>query len=204
VPFALAAGLSSLGDPRVVIIGGFAELISGSISMGCGGYLAAKSDLDHYDTERRREEWEVKNCLSAEIQEIVDILSPYGLDEETVAPIIEKLKDNPEKFVDFMMKFELNLERPDPSRSLKSAFTIGISYFIGGLVPLIPYFFMEDTTLALLVSSVITIFCLIVFGFVKAAYTSPNNAISSAIQTALVGALAAAASYGGVKLVEGL
>ncbi|CAI2171067.1 13560_t:CDS:2 [Funneliformis geosporum] len=199
-----ATGLSSLGDPRVVIIGGFAELISGSISMGCGGYLAAKSDLDHYDTERRREEWEVKNCLSAEIQEIVDILSPYGLDEATVAPIIEKLKDNPEKFVDFMMKFELNLERPDPSRSLKSAFTIGISYFIGGLVPLIPYFFIEDTTLALLFSSVITIFCLIVFGFVKAAYTSPNNALSSAIQTALVGALAAAASYGGVKLVEGL
>ncbi|CAB4422353.1 unnamed protein product [Rhizophagus irregularis] len=202
VPFALAAGLSSLGDSRVVIIGGFAELISGSISMGCGGYLAAKSDLDHYDTERRREEWEVKNCLNAEIQEIVDILSPYGLDEATVSPIIEKLKSNPEKFVDFMMKFELNLERPDPSRSLKSAFTIGMSYFIGGLVPLIPYFFMDDTTYALLVSSIITIFCLVIFGFVKAVYTSPNNAVSSAIQTAFVGALAAAAAYGGVKLVE--
>ncbi|RIA92809.1 Ccc1 family [Glomus cerebriforme] len=201
VPFALAAGLSSLGDSRVVIIGGFAELISGSISMGCGGYLAAKSDLDHYDTERRREEWEVKNCLNAEIQEIVDILTPYGLDEATVAPLVEKLKDNPEKFVDFMMKFELNLERPDPSRSLKSALTIGLSYFIGGLVPLIPYFFMENTFSALIVSSVITLFCLVLFGYVKAMYTSPHNALSSAMQIAFVGALAAAAAYGGVKLV---
>ncbi|GBB91979.1 hypothetical protein RclHR1_19470002 [Rhizophagus clarus] len=204
VPFALAAGLTSLGDSRIVIVGGFAELISGSISMGCGGYLAAKSDLDHYDTERRREEWEVKNCPNEEIKEIFDILSPYGLDEASVSPIVEKLKNNPEKFVDFMMKLELNLERPDPTRSLKSAFTIGMSYFIGGLIPLIPYFFMEDTTHALLVSSIVTMLCLVLFGFVKAVYTSSNNAVSSAIQTAFVGALAAAAAFGGVKLFENL
>ncbi|CAG8756956.1 9316_t:CDS:2, partial [Dentiscutata heterogama] len=113
VPFALAAGLSSLGNNHLVITGGLA----GAISMGLGGYLAAKSDADHYDTERLREEWEVQNCPDAEAQEIIDILAPYGLDVATLTPIIEKLASNPEKFVDFMMKFELCLEKPDPSRS---------------------------------------------------------------------------------------
>ncbi|CAG8473497.1 11768_t:CDS:2 [Acaulospora morrowiae] len=202
VPFALAAGLSSLGNSRLVIMGGLAELISGAISMGLGGYLAARSEADHYVSERSREIWEVENCFEDEVQEIIDILSPYGLDPNTLAPIIEKLSSNPERFVDFMMKFELNLEKPDPSRAWKSAFTIGTSYFIGGLVPLLPYVFIEDSMMGLYVSCVITLICLIIFGFVKALFTAPNKAFWTAIQTALIGAIAAAAAYGGVKLLE--
>ncbi|CAG8598264.1 24266_t:CDS:2, partial [Racocetra persica] len=202
VPFALAAGLSSLGNSRLVIIGGLAELISGAISMGLGGYLAAKSDSDHYDTERLREEWEVQNCPEAEAQEIIDILSPYGLDVATLAPLIERLRSNPEKFVDFMMKFELCLEKPDPSRSWKSAITIGSAYFFGGLIPLIPYFFIESAMTGLYVSSIITLLGLVIFGFIKAMFTAPNKALWAAFQTALVGAIAAAAAFGGVRIIE--
>ncbi|RIB14669.1 Ccc1 family [Gigaspora rosea] len=202
VPFALAAGLSSLGNNHLVITGGLAELISGAISMGLGGYLAAKSEADHYDTERLREEWEVQNCPEAEAQEIIDILAPYGLDMATLTPIIERLSSNPEKFVDFMMKFELCLEKPDPSRSWKSALTIGLAYFFGGLIPLLPYFFVESAVVGLYISSIITLLGLVAFGFIKAMFTAPNKALWASIQTALVGAIAAAAAYGGVKLIQ--
>jgi len=202
VPFALSAGLSSMGSNHLVITGGLAELISGAISMGLGGYLSAKSEADHYYAERRREEWEVENCLDAEIQEIYDIMSPYGLDQDALAPVIEKFKSDPQKFVDFMMKFELNLEKPDPSRSWQSAVTIGISYFIAGLIPLIPYFFVDNVIVGLYASSLVTLACLLIFGYIKALFTSPEKAWWGAIQTALVGGIAAAASYGGVWLIE--
>jgi len=198
----LSAGLSSMGDSHLVITGGLAELISGAISMGLGGYLSAKSEADHYYAERRREEWEVENCLQAEIQEIYDIMAPYGLDQEALKPVIDKFKSDPQKFVDFMMKFELNLEKPNPSRSWQSAVTIGFSYFIAGLIPLIPYFFVNDAVKGLYASSVVTLVCLLVFGYIKALITSPEKALWGAIQTALVGGIAAAASYGGVWLIK--
>ncbi|KAI8972039.1 Ccc1 family [Mycotypha africana] len=201
VPFALAAGLSSLGSSKIVIYGGAAELVSGAISMGLGGYLAARSEIDHYKTERHREEREVIECPEDEEEEIVEILEPYGLDRETIQPLIEKLKRDPEKWVDFMMKFELNLEMPDPRRSWISALTIGSSYFLGGLIPLLPYCFIDDATFALYISVAITSLTLLVFGFIKSRLVNPNSAVSGAIQTLLIGAIAAGASYGIVYLL---
>ncbi|CAO3694810.1 unnamed protein product [Rhizopus stolonifer] len=196
VPFALAAGLSSLGDSKIVIYGGAAELVSGAISMGLGGYLAARAEIEHYRTERIREEMEVEECPQDEEEEIVEILEPYGLDRQTIQPIIEKLKANPQKFVDFMMKFELNLEMPDPRRSWISALTIGLSYFVGGLIPLLPYFFMDDATLALYVSVAVTSLTLLIFGYIKSRLVNPRGAVWGAFQTLLIGAVAAGASYG--------
>jgi len=164
--------------------------------------LLPKSEADHYDTERIREEWEVRNCIQEEIQEIIDIMEPYGLDERALKPIIQRFKDNPDKFVDFMMKFELNLEKPDPSRSWKSAITIGIAYFIGGLIPLIPYFFVDTPFTGLCISSGITLLCLVVFGFIKSLFIAPNKAYVASVQTAFVGALAAGSAYGGVTLID--
>ncbi|KAI9017909.1 Ccc1 family [Phycomyces nitens] len=201
VPFALAAGLSSLGNSKLVIYGGAAELVSGAISMGLGGYLAARSEIDHYRTERLREEREVEECPQDEEDEIVEILEPYGLDRETLQPLIDKLKSDPEKFVDFMMKFELNLEMPDPRRSWISALTIGVSYFVGGLIPLLPYLFLEDAMLALYVSVAVTSLTLLVFGYVKSKLVNPDGAFMGAVQTLLIGAVAAGASYGIVKLL---
>ncbi|KAI8068519.1 Ccc1 family [Gongronella butleri] len=195
VPFALAAGLSSLGNTKIVVYGGAAEIVSGSISMALGGFLAGRSEVEHYRTERQREEREVIECPMAEEEEIVEILEPYGLDRVTIQPLIDKLKADPEQFVNFMMKFELGLEKPDPRRSWVSALTIGFSYFVGGIIPLAPYVFLEDVNTALLVSIIVTSITLLVFGYVKSRLINPKNAMSGAFQTLLIGALAAAASY---------
>ncbi|KAI8996893.1 Ccc1 family [Pilobolus umbonatus] len=201
VPFALAAGLASLGDSKIVIYGGAAELVSGSISMGLGGYLAAKSEMEHYDTERIREEMEVEDCPDDEEEEIVEILAPYGLDREAAQPLINKLKSDPQKFVDFMMKFELNLEKPDPRRSWISALTIGASYFVGGLIPLLPYIFVDNAHQALLISVAVTFVTLLIFGYIKSRLVNPRGAVWGAIQTLFIGAIAAGASYGIVYLL---
>ncbi|OLL21692.1 Vacuolar iron transporter 1 [Neolecta irregularis DAH-3] len=136
VPFALMAGLSSLGN-AIVIAGGMAELISGAISMGLGGYLAASSEAKHYANERRREEKEIVECPEEEEEEIFEALAPYGVTREACQPIIECLRKNPKGWVDFMMKFELGLEETGMRRAWVSAGTIGISYFLGGLCCLI-------------------------------------------------------------------
>ncbi|KAI7848624.1 Ccc1 family [Circinella umbellata] len=201
VPFALAAGLSSLGNSKIVVYGGAAELVSGAISMGLGGYLAARSEMDHYKTERLREEREVEECPQDEEDEIVEILEPYGLTREGLQPLIDQLKSDPEKFVDFMMKFELNLEMPDPQRSWISALTIGSSYFFGGLIPLLPYVFIDDSMLALYVSIAVTSLTLLIFGYAKSRLVNPKGALKGAIQTLLIGAIAAGASYGIVFLL---
>ncbi|KAI9255792.1 VIT family-domain-containing protein [Phascolomyces articulosus] len=195
VPFALAAGLSSLGDSRIVIYGGIAELVSGAISMGLGGYLAAKSDADHYNTERQREAREVELYPDEEEEEIVEIFEQYGLDRESIEPMFVRFRENTEKFVDFMMKFELNLEMPDPNRSLISAATIGLSYLFGGLIPLLPYFLINDTTDALFSSIVVTSMTLLAFGYIKSIYLRPAQAVMGALQTLAIGGIAAGCSY---------
>ncbi|KAI8968190.1 VIT family-domain-containing protein [Mycotypha africana] len=204
VPFALAAGLSSLGDSRIVIYGGLAELVSGAISMGLGGYLAAKSDFDHYHTEREREAREVELYPDEEEEEIIELFEPYGLDRESMEPMMARFRQNPEKFVDFMMRYELNLELPDPNRSWISALTIGISYFLGGLIPLLPYFLVSDTYTALYGSCLVTLLTLFVFGYMKSIYLRPKQAFMGAIQTLAIGAVAAAFSYGIVAYVNSL
>lgn len=200
VPFALAAGLSALGSSRLVIIAGMAEIVAGAISMGLGGYLAGSSEIEHYDTERKREQHEVIHLPEREEAEIIEIFEPYGMNKETLRPLLEVLKSDPEKWVDFMMKFELSLERPDPNRTWISAFTIGLSYFIGGLVPLVPYFIIEKAEHALYASMGFTLFVLLVFGYVKNKVMGLDRPVLGALKVTMIGALAAGAAFGLAKL----
>jgi vacuolar iron transporter family protein len=196
VPFALAAGISgALTSSHIVVTAGLAEIAAGSIAMGLGGYLAAKSDTEHYQNELKREEQEIVEKAEVERQEIVDIFKDYGVTAEECSPIVQALERKPEAWRDFMMRFELGLEKPDPKRALQSAFTIGMSYIIGGLVPLAPYMlWMQAPKTALVVSACITLLALAVFGAVKGHFTGVPRT-KSALQTTLVGSLAAGVAF---------
>lgn len=195
VPFALAAGISgALTSSHIVVTAGVAEIAAGSIAMGLGGYLAAKSQAEHYHTERRREEVEIREKPQMEIQEIVDIFKQYGVTAEESAPILAALQRKPEAWRDFMMRFELGLEEPDARRAVQSAVTIATSYVLGGLVPLAPYVLLRDSTTALGLSAAVTLLALAAFGAVKGHFTGVPKA-RSAVETALVGSLAAGAAF---------
>lgn len=195
VPFALAAGLSgAVASSSIVVTAGLAEVAAGSIAMGLGGYLAARSDAEHYANERLREEDEIITKTSAEEEETADVFRTYGLAEEQITPIVAALKNRPQAWVDFMMRFELGLERPEPSRARNSALTIALSYIAGGMVPLLPYMLIRNARTALLVSVGVTLIALIVFGYVKGRFTG-KTPIRSAMQTTIVGGLAAAAAF---------
>jgi|SRR5579885_2217664 len=195
VPFALAAGLSGAIDAtNVVVTAGLAEIAAGSIAMGLGGFLAARGDAEHYNSERKREEDEVIQKPDAERQEVKDILEEWGLTPEQSQPVVEALAKNPKAWVDFMMRFELGLEQPDPKRAPRSAGTIAGSYIVGGLVPLAPYFFVKSAHSALPYSVVFTLIALGIFGFLKGRATGVNP-FKGAMQTVVVGGLAAAAAF---------
>lgn len=195
VPFALAAGLSgAVESTSIVITAGLAEIAAGSIAMGLGGYLAARSDAEHYASERRREQMEVRDIPAAEIKEVTDLLGSYGVDVDAAAPLVGALTKRPEAWVEFMMRFELGLEKPDPKRAFVSAATIAGAYIAGGLIPLAPYFAFAAAARALAVSVGLTLLALFVFGYVKGHFTGARP-IWSAVQTALVGGLAAAAAF---------
>ena len=195
VPFALAAGLSGAVSVNTIIVtAGLAEVAAGSIAMGLGGYLAARSDAEHYASERLREQQEIKEKPEAEKAEVRDVFTAYGLSVEESAPIVEALSLRPKAWTDFMMRFELGLEQPDPKRALTSALTIAASYVVGGLIPLSPYFFLSPASKALVVSVVVTLLALLVFGYVKGRFTGAHP-IRSALQTALIGGLAATAAF---------
>ena len=164
--------------------------------MGLGGFLAGMSEIEHFDSERLREVQEVETVPEREEEEIYEIFEPYGLSRTAIEPVVEALKKDKERWVDFMMKFELNLDKPDVSRSWISALTIGISYLLGGLVPLVPYMFIPVATTALYVSVATTIFALFLFGFVKAKLLGIKRPLVSAIQMAFIGAVAAGAAFG--------
>lgn len=201
VPFALAAGLSGAVDSTpIVITAGLAEIAAGSIAMGLGGYLAGRTEVEHYDSEERREYEEIEKLHEVEIRETKEIFAEYGLNDELQEKIAREMAKNPGKWVDFMMRFELGLERPDKNRAYQSAFIIGISYVIGGLIPLSAYFFTESTTQGLIYSTIITLICLIVFGLVKSKLTG-QPLFKGAMRVALVGAVAAAAAFGIAKLI---
>lgn len=195
VPFALAAGISgALTSTHIVVTAGLAEIAAGSIAMGLGGYLAARSDTEHYLNEKKREEREIMESAEVEKQEIVEIFQQYGVTAEECQPIVTALMRKPEAWRDFMMRFELGLEEPNPKRALRSAFTIGGSYIVGGLIPLAPYMMLNNSTQALRISAIITLLALAVFGFVKGHFTGVPK-LKGAMQTALVGSLAAAVAY---------
>jgi vacuolar iron transporter family protein len=201
VPFALAAGLTGLAtaNSRIIVTAGLAEIAAGSIAMGLGGYLAAKSDAEHYAKEREREKREVVEIPEEEKREVAEVFHSYGLSREESTPLVEALAKHPKKWVDFMMRFELGLEKPDPKRALASALTIAASYMAGGLIPLAPYIvtaYLKQANLvtALLFSVVATLIALLVFGYVKGHYTGTRPA-RSALQTALIGSVAAGAAF---------
>lgn len=201
VPFALAAGLSgAVSSTGIIVTAGLAEIAAGSIAMGLGGYLAARSDAEHYASERRREEREVVEKTEAEREEVREVFRGYGVPAEAIAPIVTALEANPKGWVDFMMRFELGLEAPDPRRALASALTIAFAYVAGGLVPLAPYFFAREAGSALGASVALTLVALLVFGWVKGRFTGAKPA-RSALQTVLVGGLAAAAAFALAKLL---
>jgi VIT1/CCC1 family predicted Fe2+/Mn2+ transporter len=201
VPFALAAGLSgAVAATNLVVTAGIAEIAAGSIAMGLGGYLAARADVEHYASERRREEREIVEKTELEREEVRDVFRGYGLAEDAIAPVMAALEARPKAWVDFMMRFELGLEQPDPRRAFTSALTIAGSYIVGGFVPLAPYFFVPTAHRALEVSVGFTLAALLVFGYVKGRFTGAPP-VRSSLQTALVGALAAAAAFGLAKLV---
>ena len=201
VPFALAAGLSgAVSATNIIVIAGVAEVAAGSIAMGLGGYLAARSDADHYENELVRERREVEQIPDDEAQEVMAVFHAYGCTEAEALPVVNSLRQRPEQWVDFMMRFELGLEKPDPKRALRSALTIAGAYIVGGFIPLLPYILMNDAHSALLVSVAFTITALGAFGAVKGHYTGMPMA-SSAIRTALIGGLAAAAAFGIAKAI---
>ena len=195
VPFALAAGLSSaVGTSAVIVVAGLAEIVAGSISMGLGGYLAAQSDADFYASERAREYREVKEVPHIERREVGEIFKEYGLTDKEVDPILDHFEKNHEEWVNFIMKHELGLEKPHPKRQITSAATIGLSYAIGGIVPLFPYIVIPNPHHAFMMSIVLTACALIIFGYVKSVLIGINP-FKGALRTVLVGAIAAAAAY---------
>lgn len=203
VPFALAAGLSGAVDAtRIIVVAGLAEIAAGSIAMGLGGYLAAKNDAEHYASELRREQLEVEEKTVQEEIEVREILESYGLTCEQTDPIIESFRKNPDKWVEWMMRFELGLEEPDPKRAVQSAATIAVSYIAGGMIPLLPYMIVADAKTGFLYSVVATLSALAVFGYVKGRFTG-TPPLTSAFRTTVIGGLAAGVAYGIAKAVGG-
>src|SRR5208337_2749690 len=195
VPFALAAGLSGAVDnSRIVVIAGLAEIAAGSIAMGLGCYLAARSDAEHYESERLREEREVEEIPDEEAREVQKVFTDYGLTREESMHVVEALTKKPKQWVDFMMRFELGLEEPNPKRALQSALTIAGSYIAGGFIPLSPYIVLQSSRQALLWSAVVTLLALAVFGYLKGRFTGSKPG-RSALQTIVIGGLAAGAAF---------
>ena len=202
VPFALAAGLSgTVKSASIVVIAGFAEIAAGSIAMGLGGYLAAKTDLEHYRAEEQREYRETIEKTQREKEEVAEIFHGYGLTPEQTAPVVEAISSDTKRWVNFMMRFELGLEEPDADRARKSASLIAASYVFGGLIPLFPYMVWSRVRIALMVSSGITLLALFVFGLVKGRFTGVSP-LRAGTQTAFIGGLAAAAAFGIARLIS--
>lgn len=203
VPFALAAGLSgAINQTDIIVTAGLAEIAAGSIAMGLGGYMAAKSDAEHYAKEREREKREVAEIPHEEMREVAEVFGAYGLTEEETQPIVQALRRQPRAWIDFMMRFELGLEQPNPRRALTSALTIASAYVAGGLIPLAPYMFSPSTSTALSYSIVLTLIALLIFGFVKGRFTG-TRPVRSALQTAFIGSVAAGAAFAIARMIGG-
>lgn len=203
VPFALAAGLSGAVDStHLVVIAGLAEVAAGSIAMGLGGFLAGKTEIDHYNSELKREYNEVERVPEKEKEEVREFFEHLGLSPAVQQQAVTELTKDKDRWVDFMMKHELGLDKPDEKRARKSAFNIGLSYIVGGMVPLAPYFFLEDTLEGLKISAIITLIALFVFGYFKAKMTGISPVLGG-LKVMLIGAIAAGAAFGIAKLIQG-
>lgn len=195
VPFALAAGISgAIAVSHLVVTAGLAEIAAGSIAMGLGGYLASRSETEHYLSEQRREEAEIKSVPEVEAREIEQVFEAYGLTPDESRPVVDALRRRPTQWVEFMMRYELGLEKPDPRRALISAATIGGSYAVGGIIPLAPYVLVGNARSALVVSAAVTLVALGIFGYVKGKFTGARPLISG-VQTVVIGGIAASAAF---------
>lgn len=202
VPFALAAGLAGAVDATtLIVVAGVAEIAAGAIAMGLGGYMGAKTEKEHYDSEERRELREVELVPHVEEKEVADILRQFGVPEAQVPAVVGGIRQNPKQWVDFMMKFELGLERPNPKRMYQSPLIIGGAYALGGFIPLLPYILFEHVSQALPVSCAVSIVALFAFGAFKGYFTG-QKMFRSAVQTTLIGAAAAAAAFVIARLVS--
>lgn len=196
VPFALAAGLAAaVPSTSVIVTAGLAEIVAGAIAMGLGGYLAARTDAEHYGAERAREDWEIDHLRHREVEEVADIFRGYGLAGDALNTVVSAVTSDRQRWLDFMMRFELGLDEPDPKRAPISAGTIAASYLVGGLIPLAPYMLVASIPQALAYSVVFTGVALVVFGGVKGHFTGISK-IKSAVQSLLIGGLAAAGAFG--------
>jgi VIT1/CCC1 family predicted Fe2+/Mn2+ transporter len=201
VPFALAAGLSgAAAATNIVVTAGLAEIAAGSIAMGLGGYLAARTDAEHYAAEQLREQQEIVDVPQVEEEEVAQVFREYGLADEQIGPVVAAIRADRQHWVDFMMRFELGLEAPDPARARQSALTIALSYVAGGLIPLAPYILLHSLSTALWVSVGLTLTALLIFGYVKAHFTGLNP-LRGAVQTVLIGGLAAATAFAIARLI---
>jgi VIT1/CCC1 family predicted Fe2+/Mn2+ transporter len=195
VPFALAAGLSgAVASTKVVVIAGLAEIAAGSIAMGLGGYLAARTDSEHYHAEEEREYREIVELPDVEEREVAEVFEGYGLTAEEAAPVVAAIRSDPKRWVDFMMRYELGLEAPDPKRALRSAATIAVSYIVGGAIPLSPYFFTGTVIDGLWISMAVTLIALFIFGYAKGRLTG-IHALRGGFRTVVIGGLAAGAAF---------
>lgn len=203
VPFALAAGLSgAVNSSGIILTAGLAEIVAGSIAMGLGGFLAGRTDADHYYAELRREYEEVERVPEQEKIEVKEIFAGFGLSDQLQQAIADEMSLDKDKWVSFMMNYELGLQKPDPDRASKSALTIGAAYIVGGIIPLSPYIFIADSQIALYYSSVFTLICLFVFGYFKSKLTG-QPPITGAFKVVIIGALAAGAAFVIAKLISG-
>jgi VIT1/CCC1 family predicted Fe2+/Mn2+ transporter len=203
VPFALAAGLTGTmaATSKLVVIAGLAEIAAGSIAMGLGGYLAARTDRDHYESERQREIRETVELPEKETDEVADVFRGYGMSEADLQPVVKAICADQKRWVDFMMRFELGFEEPDPLRARNSAITIALAYILGGLVPLSSYMMVDNLHVALRISVAVTLVALFVFGYVKGRLTGLTP-IRGGIQTVVIGGLASAAAFGLARLIS--
>ncbi|MCB9251421.1 MAG: VIT1/CCC1 transporter family protein [Flavobacteriales bacterium] len=203
VPFALAAGLSGADIATATIVtAGVAEIIAGSIAMGLGGYLAGTAEINHFDAEERREYYEVDHFPEKEKQEVMDVFEDYGLSKHLQIEIAEELSKDKKKWVEFMMRFELDLKRPAKNRPFKSGATIALSYIVGGTIPLIPYIVYDNSITALKISSIVTLIALFAFGIFKSRVTG-QPLFKGALKVAVIGAIAAIAAFSIAKLIGG-
>jgi VIT1/CCC1 family predicted Fe2+/Mn2+ transporter len=202
VPFALAAGLSgAVSSTNLIVIAGLAEIAAGSIAMGLGGYLAGKTEVDHYNAELQREYREVEQVPEMEKEEVRTFFASLGLSRQIQEQAVEEVIKDKKKWVNLMMKYELGLDKPDPKRARKSAFNIGLSYIVGGLIPLSPYFFVSSGIEGLKISAVITLACLFSFGYFKSRLTGVNR-WEGAIRVMIIGALAAGCAFAIARLIQ--
>lgn len=207
VPFALTAGLSGLGDSKLVITGGLAELVSGAISMGLGGYLAAQSEVEYYDFQVARERIDFKECPGSAEDVVHEVLSEYKLSPETIKCVVSDMEKNPKSMVDFVIRFGRGLEEPAEGRQFSSALTIGLSYFLGGFVPLLPYFFSSTVGTGLQISVIVMLFTLFAFGALKTIFSLGSDCgrtqvLVNGLKMTAIGAIAAGAAWGLVRAIE--